>query len=213
MKEPDEFLLEPVSEALYPITCAACRYCLTGLGEAGRCPECGLAFERQMRLGEIYGAQLSGQDLGVDPRCDISHIDPAKFVVTCELCGTPLIAADEAGTCTQCGLHYNRRLRLFQLYGPEAFAHYESGESEPTRVSPYQFLIGTAELAFWVIFIGTVATFAATQIGTAAFRTTLRIGLMILVAATVLRVMWAFVRAWKRRWRGPDLEDDEEEGE
>ncbi len=46
-----------VSEDDFPISCNECEYPLTGLGDTGRCPECGAAFDRRRRLWEFYGPE------------------------------------------------------------------------------------------------------------------------------------------------------------
>ena len=50
-----EFDISKISEADFPVQCDDCGYCLTGLGESRRCPECGLKFTRRKRLWETYG--------------------------------------------------------------------------------------------------------------------------------------------------------------
>jgi len=50
-----EFDISKISEADFPICCDRCNHPLTGLGESGRCPKCGLAFVRRQRLWKTYG--------------------------------------------------------------------------------------------------------------------------------------------------------------
>lgn len=46
-----------LSEEDFPIRCDGCERDLTGLGEAGRCPDCDLAFSRRLRLWQTYGPE------------------------------------------------------------------------------------------------------------------------------------------------------------
>jgi len=53
---------------------------------------------------------------------DISHIPEADFPIRCERCDHDLKGLGESGYCSECGLPFSRRPRLWQTYGPEAFA-------------------------------------------------------------------------------------------
>lgn len=53
---------------------------------------------------------------------DISHISEADFPIRCDRCGHELQGPGESGRCSKCGLPFSRRHRLWQTYGPEAFA-------------------------------------------------------------------------------------------
>src|ERR1043165_4410317 len=46
-----------IDESRYPIWCKECHYSLRGLGEKGRCPECGLRFRRSDLLVDLYGPE------------------------------------------------------------------------------------------------------------------------------------------------------------
>ncbi|UCC30487.1 MAG: hypothetical protein JSU86_20100 [Phycisphaerales bacterium] len=53
---------------------------------------------------------------------DISHISEADFPIRCDRCDHELQGPGESGRCSECGLPFSRRHRLWQTYGPEAFA-------------------------------------------------------------------------------------------
>lgn len=53
---------------------------------------------------------------------DISHIPEADFPIWCERCDHDLKGLGESGHCSECGQPFSRRRRLWQTYGPEAFA-------------------------------------------------------------------------------------------
>lgn len=50
-----EFDTSRIPESEFPIRCDRCDGDLTGLGNAGGCPRCGLPFERSRRLWQTYG--------------------------------------------------------------------------------------------------------------------------------------------------------------
>jgi hypothetical protein len=54
--------------------------------------------------------------------CDISQISEERFPVRCDECGCALTRLGDEGTCPKCGQPFTRRERLWQTYGPEAFA-------------------------------------------------------------------------------------------
>ena len=47
----------PISEEDFPICCQGCDCSLSGLGDAGRCPACGLSFSRRQLLWATYGPE------------------------------------------------------------------------------------------------------------------------------------------------------------
>lgn len=53
---------------------------------------------------------------------DISQIPDGDFPVRCDRCDYELTGLGEAGRCPQCAAPFNRRKRLWETYGPEAFA-------------------------------------------------------------------------------------------
>jgi len=46
-----------IPEGDFPVRCDRCGGLLTGLGEAGECPECGLPFIRRQRLWQTHGPE------------------------------------------------------------------------------------------------------------------------------------------------------------
>jgi hypothetical protein len=50
-----EFDTSRIPPTDFPIRCDRCDDDLTGLGEVGRCPQCGLRFVRRERLWKTYG--------------------------------------------------------------------------------------------------------------------------------------------------------------
>ena len=52
---------------------------------------------------------------------DPVHAARRVLPVSCAQCGVALPTDGDAGTCRQCGLAFDRRERLFDTYGPEAF--------------------------------------------------------------------------------------------
>ncbi len=46
-----------ISETEFPVRCGRCDCALFGLGERGRCPECGQGFSRRERLWETHGPE------------------------------------------------------------------------------------------------------------------------------------------------------------
>jgi hypothetical protein len=54
--------------------------------------------------------------------CDLSQIDEEAFPVTCGTCGYSLRGLADEGLCAECATPYDRRRRLWELHGPEAFA-------------------------------------------------------------------------------------------
>lgn len=65
---------------------------------------------------------------------DASHIGEKDFPIRCERCDGPLDGLGETGRCPDCGLVFRRRERLWQTYGPDAFANppVNREEYEPT---------------------------------------------------------------------------------
>ncbi|MHC4697643.1 MAG: hypothetical protein ACYTFA_12975 [Planctomycetota bacterium] len=47
-----------VAEVDLPFGCYACGWELSGLGEEGSCPECGIVFNREERLFDLYGPEV-----------------------------------------------------------------------------------------------------------------------------------------------------------
>lgn len=60
----------PAADA-YPVHCASCRYLLVGLGDDGRCPECGEPFSRRARLMDEYGPEAFAETARRAPRSTI----------------------------------------------------------------------------------------------------------------------------------------------
>jgi len=65
---------------------------------------------------------------------DVSYIRETDFPVHCDRCGHPLDTLGEHGSCPNCGMEFDRRERLWQTYGPDAFARppVKRDEYEPT---------------------------------------------------------------------------------
>ncbi len=52
-----ETSIDHIREADFPIRCERCDHDLTGLGESGICPACGVSFSRRQRLWHTYGPE------------------------------------------------------------------------------------------------------------------------------------------------------------
>lgn len=196
--------LEAISEAQYPINCATCDYNLTGLGEAGRCPECGLEFVRQDRLHEIYSQIFSEIDPGLDPAYDISHVNPDTFPVDCAVCGNRLQGAEAAGVCPRCGTAFERRLRLWQTHGPEAFVRYDDVAPLPPRSTfPFAIIDIFGVLAALALF-GGVALFLVARDDLDNWH--LSVGLVVTGFAVTIALMC--LRDRLNKWRDRGESDD-----
>ena len=98
-----------------PGMCRQCGYNLAHLVEP-RCPECGTKFDPD-DLQDATG------DCEEEIETPSDSFDPSlqEFPVDCEACGAPLAGEAYSGECSACGATFNRRDRVVDTYGPEAF--------------------------------------------------------------------------------------------
>ena len=68
-----------VPESDFPVACGACGASLTGLGERGSCPACGVAFERRRLLWDAHGPEAFA-DPPIAEGDDAPAPEDARFV-------------------------------------------------------------------------------------------------------------------------------------
>jgi predicted Zn-ribbon and HTH transcriptional regulator len=110
-----------------PATCDLCGYSLLHLTEP-RCPECGTGFDPERLIGEF--AWETSVDWTPPDTSGISEVD---FPIVCDACGYSLKGLADEGRCPECGTAFDRRERLFGVYGPEAFCPERLVWSKPVR--------------------------------------------------------------------------------
>ena len=109
--------------------------------------------------------------------CDLSPISEASFPVHCDQCAHHLTGLGDTGSCPKCGEPFSRRRRLWETYGPEAFALPDTDASDPASdrfirvlltvliavllmpivVSIYKSLFGTVDVLYTLIAWAVVA--------------------------------------------------------
>ena len=110
--------------------------------------------------------------------CDLSPISETSFPVRCDRCAHHLLG--DTGSCPNCGEPFSRRRRLWETYGPEAFALPDTAAADPVPdrfvrvlltvliavllmpivVSIYKSLFGTVDVLYTLIAWAVVATSA-----------------------------------------------------
>jgi len=73
--------------------------------------------------------------------CDISDVSESEFPIHCAACRYLLTGLGEEGCCPECGQPFERRLRLWELWGDEAF---RGAEEEQTRDSLFSLFLHSA---------------------------------------------------------------------
>ena len=95
--------------------CGRCGYNLSHLVEP-RCPECGTKFDPD----DIQDATGDCEE-EIETPSDSFEPSAKEFPVDCEACRAPLTGEAYTGECLACGAAFNRRDRVVDTYGPEAF--------------------------------------------------------------------------------------------
>ncbi len=88
--------------------------------------------------------------------CDISEIDERAFPITCAECGYNLSGLGGSSRCPECGALFERRRRLWDTYGPDAFVQGASRGSDSRELGLAGALvqIGWVAGSFAVLFLG-----------------------------------------------------------
>lgn len=117
-------------------------------GRHGRCGDCGynLAHLSMLRCSEC-GTEFEPEDVGMaadDRPIDDESPAPAEPAetgrliqpITCAQCDGALPSEGDMGTCPNCGAAFDRRERIFETYGPEAFIE-EPAVEKPTGTASW----------------------------------------------------------------------------
>jgi hypothetical protein len=94
--------------------------------------------------------------------CDLSRIDEDAFPITCGTCGYSLRGLANEGLCPECAAPYDRRRRLWEAHGPEAFAGCQPSDQfqggAGFRLAALYLLVGLGSLAggmyLWALYVG-----------------------------------------------------------
>lgn len=116
--------------------CGSCGYNFARRTEL-RCPKCGTEFEPEYM--EMSGDGMPIEDESPsrpEPARTGMHVQP----ITCAQCDIALPLTGDVGICPNCGTTFNRRERVFDTYGPEAFLEESVVEKPKVEASwaPYR---------------------------------------------------------------------------
>lgn len=112
--------------------CINCGYQLTHLSES-RCPECGKEFDPEDVPRSVEGTPIE-DELSRPPKQE--EFGTRAQRIACSQCEAQLPDDAETSRCAKCGSVFDRRERIFEIYGPEAFMD-ESEVEQPKASSSW----------------------------------------------------------------------------
>ena len=130
---------------------------------------------------------------------DITRISEEDFPIRCARCGYVLSGLGDSGRCPQCATLFHRRKRLWEIYGPEAFANPPiSDVQQPDAGFVYPLLMGVIlMLLLPAVLLAWYNVFGEFDLGFGLF------AWAVLMAA----VIWIVLARWRARAKHKQADD------
>jgi hypothetical protein len=117
-----------------------------------------------------------------------SRIPEGEFPIRCVRCDCDLTGLGETGRCPQCATAFDRRSRLWEVYGPEAFAEPPiTGDETRPAASTYAVLAAVVcMLLLPAVLLAWKAIFGQFDLGFALFAW----GVMVVAVVWIVLIRW-----------------------
>ena len=127
--------------------------------------------------------------------CDLSEIGETAFPIRCAECGYNLSGLGDSSRCPECGTSFERRSRLWETYGPDAFVQ-GAARGRGSRLG----FAGALLHICWVVLL-----FAVLFLGLALLATDVNVLVLILSWLFLVFLVEVLLLRRRKRTTGPDV--------